>query len=70
MHPDKTYVVPNLESNLRLCLTFADVFVGIGPRFTAVEPSRVAPQCLQGLRKYHVFSASKGGREKGTSKFG
>src|SRR6266436_6951895 len=28
---------------------FADVFVGIGPRFTAVEPSRVVPQCLQGL---------------------
>ena len=28
---------------------FADVFVAIGPRFTAVEPSRVAPQCLQGL---------------------
>ena len=35
---------------------FADVFVGIGPRFTAVEPSRVAPQCLQGLilEKYCV----------------
>ena len=39
---------------------------------TAVEPSRVAPQCLQGLilEKYCVFIASKGGGEKGASKFG
>src|SRR5258705_8158592 len=29
---------------------FSDVFVGIGPRFTAVEPSRGVPQCLQGVR--------------------
>ncbi len=62
--------LPNLGKQIWdhawLCQCICRLSTSIGPRFTAAEPSRVAPQCLQGLKleKYCVFSASKGGGEK------